>query len=147
MMNELHSQGKTIEDIVGVLKRTPIHPHIVPAIEAAYSLGYLSVLITFDIFLPLSHLPNTPFCDQIIDEVRTCDVFRCDLKIVSDANMFFIETILKHHGVWNRFSEITANPSYVDEEGRLRIFPFHDYHKSSHGCKLCPPNMCKVILL
>ncbi|KAF7814162.1 Inorganic pyrophosphatase 2 [Senna tora] len=108
MMHELHSQGKTIEDIVQVLKRTPMHPHIVPAIEAAYSLG-------------------------------------CDVKIVSDANMFFIETILKHHGVWDRFSEINANPSCVDEEGRLRIFPFHDYHKSSHGCNLCPPNMCKAI--
>ncbi|OIW09010.1 hypothetical protein TanjilG_05986 [Lupinus angustifolius] len=39
MMSELHSQGKTIEDIVQVLHRTPIHPCIVPAIEAAYSLG------------------------------------------------------------------------------------------------------------
>jgi pyridoxal phosphate phosphatase PHOSPHO2 len=39
MMNELHSQGKKIEEIVEVLNRTPIHPRIVPAIEAAYSLG------------------------------------------------------------------------------------------------------------
>lgn len=39
MMDELHSQGKTIEEIVEVLNKTPIHPHIVPAIEAAYSLG------------------------------------------------------------------------------------------------------------
>ncbi|RDX76629.1 Inorganic pyrophosphatase 1, partial [Mucuna pruriens] len=75
MMNELHSQGKTIEDIVRVLNRTPMHPRIVPVIEAAFSLG-------------------------------------CELKIVSDANIFFIETILKHHGMWNCFSEVTANPSY-----------------------------------
>jgi len=40
-MEELHLQGKTIEDIVQVLNRTPMHPHIVPAIEAAYSLGYI----------------------------------------------------------------------------------------------------------
>jgi len=38
-MKELHSQGKTIEDIVEILHRTPMHPSIVPAIEAAYSLG------------------------------------------------------------------------------------------------------------
>ncbi|RYR40498.1 hypothetical protein Ahy_A09g046252 [Arachis hypogaea] len=75
MMGELHSEGKTIEEIVEILKRTPLNPRIVHAIEAAYSLG-------------------------------------CDLKIVSDANMFFIETILKHHGVRNCFSEIIANPSY-----------------------------------
>ncbi|XP_027925676.1 inorganic pyrophosphatase 2-like [Vigna unguiculata] len=110
MMYELHSQGKTIEDIVQVLNRTPIHPRIVLAIEAAHSFG-------------------------------------CELKIVSDANTFFIETILKHHGVWNCFSEITANPSYVNEEGRLIICPYHDYVKSSHGCNLCPPNMCKGLVM
>ncbi|WJX69818.1 3'(2'),5'-bisphosphate nucleotidase [Trifolium repens] len=110
MMNELHSQGKKIEEIVEVLNRTPIHPRIVPAIEAAYSLG-------------------------------------CELRIVSDANSFFIETILKHHGVLNCFSKITANPSYVNEEGRLIICPYHDYLKSSHGCNLCPPNMCKGLVM
>ncbi|AES67879.2 putative hydrolase [Medicago truncatula] len=106
IMNELHAQGKTMEEIVEVLNRTPIHPRIIPAIEAAYSLG-------------------------------------CELRIVSDANIFFIETILKHHGVLNCFSKITANPSYVNGEGRLIICPYHDYLKSSHGCNLCPPNMCK----
>ncbi|KAK7349240.1 hypothetical protein VNO77_06442 [Canavalia gladiata] len=109
MMNELHSQGKSIEEIVEILNRTPMHPHIVPAIETAYSLG-------------------------------------CDLKIVSDANIFFIETILKHHGVWNCFSEVIANPSHVNE-GRLSICPYHDYLKSSHGCNLCPPNMCKGMVI
>jgi len=42
-MDELHSQGKTIEDIVQVLNRTPMHPSIVPAIQAAYSLGYIYI--------------------------------------------------------------------------------------------------------
>jgi pyridoxal phosphate phosphatase PHOSPHO2 len=78
------------------------------------------------------------------DEIFVC---RCELRIVSDANSFFIETILKHHGVLNCFSKITANPSYVNEEGRLIICPYHDYLKSSHGCNLCPPNMCKAIAL
>ncbi|KAJ7963157.1 Inorganic pyrophosphatase [Quillaja saponaria] len=111
MMKELHTQGKTIDDIVEVLKQIPLHPRIVHAIKAAHSFG-------------------------------------CDLKIVSDANIFFIETILKHHGVRDCFSEIVANPSYVNEEGRLRIFPYHDFMKSSHGCKLiCSPNMCKGSVL
>ena len=41
MMKELHAQGKTIEDVVEILKRTPIHPRIVPAIKAAHALGYI----------------------------------------------------------------------------------------------------------
>lgn len=57
MMMELHSNGKTIEDIEKVLKRIPIHPRMIPTIKAAHALG-------------------------------------CDLRIVSDANTFFIETIL-----------------------------------------------------
>ncbi|KAK2983830.1 hypothetical protein RJ640_008506 [Escallonia rubra] len=110
MMKELHSQGRTVEDIAEVLKRVPMHPRIVPAIKAAHALG-------------------------------------CDLRVVSDANLFFIETILTHLGVRDLFSEINTNPSFVDEEGRLRIFPYHDFQTSPHGCNLCPPNMCKGLIV
>ncbi|KAK8641861.1 hypothetical protein V6N13_011232 [Hibiscus sabdariffa] len=112
MMKELHSRGTRIEDIVAVLKTTPINPRIIEAIKSAYALG-------------------------------------CDLKIVSDANTFFIEKILEHHGLKECFSEIHTNPGFVDEEGRLRIFPHHDFTNSSHGCvhPSCPPNMCKVTVI
>ncbi|KAJ1411148.1 Pyridoxal phosphate phosphatase-related [Sesbania bispinosa] len=110
MMLELHSHGKTIEDIVQVLQRIPIHPRIIPAIKAANALG-------------------------------------CDLRIVSDANTFFIETILKHFGIRECFSEINTNPGYFNEEGRLKILPYHDFNKSPHLCNLCPPNMCKGLII
>ncbi|KAL8250093.1 hypothetical protein R6Q59_033786 [Mikania micrantha] len=106
MMEELHSEGKTIEDMKQALTRVPIHPRIVPAIKAAHAFG-------------------------------------CDLRVVSDANTFFIETVLNHLGIRDCFSEVNTNPGFVDDEGRLRILPYHDFHKSSHGCSLCPPNMCK----
>ncbi|KAJ4717924.1 Inorganic pyrophosphatase [Melia azedarach] len=111
MMKELHSQGKTVEDIKEVLKRIPIHPRIIPAIKSAHALG-------------------------------------CELRILSDANLFFIETILEHLDIKNYFSEINTNPGYVDEqEGRVRIFPYHDFTNCSHGCNLCPPNMCKGLII
>ena len=72
------------------------------------------------------------------------DVCRCDLRVVSDANTFFIETVLAHHGVLGCFSEISTNPARVDADGRLRISPFHDTAAAPHGCSLCPENMCKV---
>ncbi|WOL01506.1 hypothetical protein Cni_G10223 [Canna indica] len=31
------------------------------------------------------------------------------------------------------FSEMNTNPGYVDEEGRLRILPYHDFSTSYHG--------------
>ncbi|KAM7254474.1 hypothetical protein ACFE04_003854 [Oxalis oulophora] len=110
MMKKIHEQGKTIEDIVEVLKTVPIHPRIIPATKAARDFG-------------------------------------CELRILSDANMFFIETILENLGIKDCFSEINTNPGFVDEEGRLRIFPYHDFTTFSHGCNLCPPNMCKGMIL
>ncbi|XAR67642.1 Inorganic diphosphatase [Bertholletia excelsa] len=117
MMKKLHSQGKSIEDVAEVLKRAPIHPRVVPAIKAATLWG---------------------------TSLAPC---LCDLRIVSDANRFFIETIVEHIGIKDCFSEINTNPTRVDEEGRLRIFPYIDFHSSPHGCDLCPPNMCKGLIL
>ncbi|KAK1290471.1 Inorganic pyrophosphatase 2 [Acorus calamus] len=109
MMSELHSQGKTIEDIVDCLRTAPLHPQVISAIKTAHALG-------------------------------------CELRIVSDANYFFIETILKHHGLFDYFSEINTNPGFVDEEGKLRIQPYHDlFNSASHGCTNPCPQTCASV--
>ncbi|KAL9226879.1 hypothetical protein vseg_002640 [Gypsophila vaccaria] len=110
MMEELHLQGITVQDIVDCLRKVPISPNIISAIKSSYDSG-------------------------------------CDLRIVSDANKFFIETILEHHGVLHCFSEINTNPGYVNEQGRLKIVPYHDFMTSPHSCNLCPPNLCKGIVI
>ncbi|KAM0037252.1 putative inorganic diphosphatase [Helianthus debilis subsp. tardiflorus] len=110
MMEELHSQGKTIEDITNCLNRVVLNPQIISAIRAAHAHG-------------------------------------CDLKVLSDANQFFIETILKNHGIYDCFSGIITNPTSVDEAGRVRIFPYHGSAVPPHGCDLCPPNLCKGFVL
>lgn len=109
MMEELHLQEKTIEDIAQCLKQMPLDSHIISAIKAAHSMG-------------------------------------CDLRLVSDANQFFIETILKQHQLLDYFTEIITNPTQVDD-GQLRIVPYHDFRLSSHGCTRCPSNMCKGMIL
>nr|KJB70384.1 hypothetical protein B456_011G070900 [Gossypium raimondii] len=60
---------------------------------------------------------RTPIHPRIIQAIKSAHALGCDLKIVSDANVFFIDTILKHHGLKECFSEINTNPSFVDEEG------------------------------
>ncbi|KAK9683867.1 hypothetical protein RND81_10G170500 [Saponaria officinalis] len=110
MMEELHLQGITIQNIADCLRKMPLSPNIISAIKSSYNSG-------------------------------------CDLRILSDANKFFIETILEHHGVLHCFSEINTNPTYVNEQGRLKIAPYHDFNTSSHGCTLCPPNLCKGIVM
>ncbi|KAL9225600.1 hypothetical protein vseg_001505 [Gypsophila vaccaria] len=89
-------------------------------------------------------LTRVPIHPRVVPAIKAAHAIGCDLRIVSDANTFFIDTILNHLGIRDCFSEIHTNPSYVDEEGRLRIFPHHDFVKSPHGCcHPCPPNMCK----
>ncbi|XP_066325308.1 inorganic pyrophosphatase 2-like [Miscanthus floridulus] len=110
MMGELHSEGKTAEDIRDSLRTAPLSPHVVAAIKTAYALG-------------------------------------CELRILSDANAFFIDAILAHHGLAAYFSGTHTNPAHVDAAGRLRIRPYHEFGAGAHGhgCALptCPPNMCK----
>ncbi|GKC91202.1 thiamine phosphate phosphatase-like protein, partial [Tanacetum coccineum] len=67
--------------------------------------------------------------------------------VLSDANQFFIETILKKHRVYDCFSKIITSPTVVDKEDRLRIFPYHGSEVPPHGCDLCPPNLCKGIVV
>uniref|UniRef100_A0A0E0JKT4 Phosphatase n=1 Tax=Oryza punctata TaxID=4537 RepID=A0A0E0JKT4_ORYPU len=91
-------------------------------------------------------LKSAPLDAHILSAITTASALGCDLRVVSDANAFFIETVLEHHGVLGCFSEISTNPARVDGDGRLRISPFHDPDSSPHGCSLCPENMCKGII-
>ena len=45
-MKEMHEKGVTINDIVEVLKRTPVHSRIIPAIKHAYDAGYFVLSCT-----------------------------------------------------------------------------------------------------
>ncbi|KAL7372012.1 hypothetical protein ABVT39_008443 [Epinephelus coioides] len=65
-----------------------------------------------------------------------------ELAVVSDANMFFIETWLERAGVRQLFRKIFTNPASFDAIGRLELLPFH-----SHSCSSCPDNMCKQVIL
>lgn len=65
-----------------------------------------------------------------------------ELAVVSDANMFFIETWLQHAGVRRLFWKIFTNPASFDDTGRLLLLPFH-----SHVCSRCPDNMCKQVIV
>lgn len=65
-----------------------------------------------------------------------------ELVVVSDANMYFIETWLERAGVRPLFRKIFSNPASFDATGQLVLLPFH-----SHSCPRCPDNMCKQVIL
>ncbi|GLJ29269.1 hypothetical protein SUGI_0577230 [Cryptomeria japonica] len=88
-------------------------------------------------------LKTVPLHPEMIRAIKSAHSLGCDLRIVSDANLFFIKTVLEHYDLLQFFTEIITNPAKIDEEGRLKIFPFHSDSAVPHGCQLCPANMCK----
>ncbi|KAG2722768.1 hypothetical protein I3760_02G141100 [Carya illinoinensis] len=71
-----------------------------------------------DIADVFKRIPIHPRIVTIVPAIKAAHALGCDLRIVSDANTFFIETILKHLELREYFSEINTNPSFADEEGR-----------------------------
>jgi len=61
--------------------------------------------------------------------------------IISDANTFFIETILDHNQL--KIRKIFSNPAEFDTDGCLRIRYFHE----QNWCQLSEKNMCKGQIL
>ncbi|KAM0969758.1 hypothetical protein ACFX13_018240 [Malus domestica] len=92
-------------------------------------------------------LKRIPMHPGVTAAIKSAHASGCDLRIVSDANQFFIEAILECHGLLGCFSQIVTNPTSVEQDGRLRIFPHCDLGSSSHGCNLCPPNLCKGVVI
>ncbi|KAM9296426.1 phosphoethanolamine/phosphocholine phosphatase [Gastrophryne carolinensis] len=63
---------------------------------------------------------------------------RFEIILVSDANLFGIESHLKSYGYHSLFRRVVSNPATVEKTGYLTLEPYH-----SHSCPQCPPNMCK----
>ncbi|KAM4692280.1 phosphoethanolamine/phosphocholine phosphatase isoform 1-T2 [Rhinophrynus dorsalis] len=67
---------------------------------------------------------------------------RFEIILISDANMFGIESSLKSNGYHSLFRRVISNPTKVDKNGHLTLGPYH-----SHTCPQCPANMCKRKIL
>ena len=44
-MKEMHEKGVSVKEIIEVLKRTPMHDRIIPAIKSAYDAGYIFLIL------------------------------------------------------------------------------------------------------
>ena len=51
------------------------------------------------------------------DTLRGLHGQNVSLKIVSDANSYFIRTILTHHNILGLFDDIVTNPATANEQG------------------------------
>mmetsp|Transcript_31349 Transcript_31349/g.76471 ORF Transcript_31349/g.76471 Transcript_31349/m.76471 type:complete len:253 (-) Transcript_31349:223-981(-) len=88
---------------------------------------------------------SIPFFEDIRKTVFEMKARGHRLYILSDANTEFIRAVLSHYpGLSDCFVKVYSNPGVFDEDGRLHVKYFH---QDPHGCKLCPKNLCKGIVL
>ncbi|XP_063281602.1 phosphoethanolamine/phosphocholine phosphatase [Pelobates fuscus] len=87
---------------------------------------------------------NIPLSPGMPDLFRflTKNQDRFEIILISDANMFGIESTLKINGYHSLFRRVISNPTNVGKNGHLSLGPYH-----SHGCSQCPANMCKRKIL
>ncbi|KAM4622481.1 phosphoethanolamine/phosphocholine phosphatase [Discoglossus pictus] len=82
--------------------------------------------------IPLS--PGMPDLFRFL--IKNQDHF--EIILLSDANMFGIESSLRSNGYQALFRRVISNPTSLERKGYLTLGPYH-----SHTCRQCPANMCK----
>ncbi|CAD8115362.1 unnamed protein product [Paramecium sonneborni] len=63
--------------------------------------------------------------------------------IASDANTFFINSILEKQGLKDLIDNIYTNPAQIIDDQEISIFPYHKNECES----TCPRNMCKRTII
>ena len=105
-------------------------------------------------------LCSIPVFSETLSAVKLAKENGCTVSILSDANGHYIRTILRYLGLESYISDVVTNHSmicYPDgptcdicpfplPSARLHIGPYHT-DLEPHGCPLCPPNLCKGIVL
>ncbi|KAG2460704.1 probable phosphatase phospho1 isoform X1 [Polypterus senegalus] len=90
-----------------------------------------------DLRTVVEKIPVSPGVPSIFSLLRAHqDLF--EVVLISDANMYVIETWLQAAGLRQLFRCILTNPAGFDARGYLVLKPYH-----THACQRCPANMCK----
>ncbi|CAF1117475.1 unnamed protein product [Adineta steineri] len=85
----------------------------------------------------MQEIPLTNGFSHLINYLYSLD--NSHLIIISDSNLVFINTILKHNHLDHMFKDIFTNPAYFSKDDqRLIIEPY-----GQQTCPTCPSNMCK----
>jgi pyridoxal phosphate phosphatase PHOSPHO2 len=92
-------------------------------------------------------LARVPIHPRMLDAIKLAGSQpNAVVVIVSGGNTVLIESVLEHHQLMPYVHQVVANPAMFEHPERLRVRPYHDA-ATPHGCSLCPPNMCKGVIL
>ncbi|OBZ86898.1 Pyridoxal phosphate phosphatase PHOSPHO2 [Choanephora cucurbitarum] len=89
-------------------------------------------------------LKTIPFTDEMRRVLLKLKNENVSVILLSDANTFYIETIMEAYGVRDCITEIITNPACEDEQGRLRVRRYIQPSNAQHNCtNPCSVNICK----
>ncbi|CAO3593917.1 unnamed protein product [Absidia cylindrospora] len=92
-------------------------------------------------------LGKIPFTPVMIATLRVLKEHGTRILILSDANTFYIETILKAYGVHDLIDDVITNPAYFDGKNRLRVNRRILASSPPHQCpRTCAVNICKDLI-
>ncbi|KAI8390828.1 phosphatase phospho-type [Radiomyces spectabilis] len=98
--------------------------------------------VTKDQFMAV--LEKIPFTTAMLNTLKVLHSHHTRVLILSDANTFYIDTILRAYGVRDLVSDIITNPAYTDEKHRFRIQRHIPASDPPHQCpNSCAVNICK----
>ncbi|KAI8971746.1 putative phosphatase-domain-containing protein [Mycotypha africana] len=91
-----------------------------------------------------NNLKEIPFTNEMRRVLLDLKERHIPVILLSDANRFYIDAILTSVGVIDCITEIVTNPSYIDDQGRLRVRRHVPVDAPQHNCpNECAANLCK----
>ncbi|EIE82899.1 hypothetical protein G6F46_000709 [Rhizopus delemar] len=90
------------------------------------------------------NLKTIPFSQEMRNVLMDLKSKEIPVILLSDANTFYIETILTAYDVRDCVTQVITNPAYIDEKGRLRVQRYILASDPQHNCtNPCSVNICK----
>jgi len=84
--------------------------------------------------------------EPLVKSLKLLAEKNCMVKILSDSNTVYIDTILEASNVKHHIGETVTNPAHFSAEGRLRVGPYQPVNHR-HNCTNCPVNLCKGLVM
>jgi pyridoxal phosphate phosphatase PHOSPHO2 len=89
----------------------------------------------------LQAAPLHPTMKQLLKNLHAANT---DIVIMSDANIFYIEEILKHHDLLQCIKAIYTNKIELQQNSGRQVMRIRRFTTEPHGCKNgCSANLCK----
>jgi len=88
-------------------------------------------------------LASIPYFKETMEAVKLAHASGAEILVLSDANTWYIESILNALKVRALFTEVISNRvKWNDKNATCCVLPYHD-DGDAHACQECPPNLCK----